>query len=56
MRGPDLPNEQRGALPRGELARLAPLRRDLEASAVKGDWVKITYNGVTGWVSRSVLE
>jgi SH3-like domain-containing protein len=28
----------------------------LDASAVKGDWVKVTFNGVTGWVSRSVLE
>ena len=28
----------------------------LEASAVKGDWVKVSYNGTTGWVSRSVVE
>jgi SH3 domain-containing protein/uncharacterized protein DUF4398 len=34
----------------------APEGTVLEASAVKGDWVKVTYNGVTGWVSRSVLE
>ena len=34
----------------------APEGAVLEASAVKGDWVKVTHNGVTGWVSRSVLE
>jgi len=34
----------------------APEGSVLEASAVKGDWVKVTYNGTTGWVSRSVLE
>jgi hypothetical protein len=34
----------------------APAGAVLEASAVKGDWVKVTFNGVTGWVSRSVLE
>lgn len=34
----------------------APEGAVLEASAVKGDWVKVTYNGVTGWVSRSVVE
>jgi len=34
----------------------APEGSVLEASAMKGDWVKVTYNGTTGWVSRSVLE
>src|SRR4029453_7619356 len=34
----------------------APEGSVLEASAVKGDWVRVTYNGTTGWVSRSVLQ
>jgi Bacterial SH3 domain len=39
-----------------EVLAEAPAGSVLEASAVKGDWVKVTYNGTTGWVSRSVLE
>ena len=34
----------------------APEGSTLAASTVKGDWVKVTYNGTTGWVSRSVVE
>ena len=34
----------------------APEGSVLEASVVKGDWVKVSYGGGTGWVSRSVLE
>jgi hypothetical protein len=39
-----------------EVVAEAPEGSTLAASAVKGDWVKVTYNGVTGWVSRSVVE
>jgi SH3 domain-containing protein/uncharacterized protein DUF4398 len=39
-----------------EVVAEAPEGTVLDASAVKGDWVRVTYNGVTGWVSRSVLE
>jgi hypothetical protein len=34
----------------------APEGAVLEATSVKGDWVKVTYHGVTGWVSRALVE
>ena len=46
-KGPDVTEEVLGEAPEGSV---------LEASAVKGDWVKVTYNGTTGWVSRALLE
>jgi hypothetical protein len=39
-----------------EVVAEAPEGSTLEATTVKGDWVKVTYGGVTGWVSRSVVE
>ena len=44
---PDVSEEVLAEVPEGTV---------LEASAVKGDWVKVTYNGTAGWVSRSVVE
>jgi len=46
-KGPEVTEEVLAEAPEGAV---------LEASAVKGDWVKVTYGGVAGWVSRSVLE
>jgi len=46
-KGPDVAEEVLAEAPEGST---------LAASASKGDWVKVTYNGTTGWVSRSVLE
>ena len=46
-KGPDVSEEVLAEVPEGTV---------LEASAVKGDWVKVTYNGTAGWVSRSVVE
>jgi len=46
-KGPDVAEEVLAEAPEGSV---------LEASAAKGDWVKVTYNGTVGWVSRSVLE
>lgn len=46
-KGPDVAEEVVAEAPEGSV---------LEASTVKGDWVKVTYAGVTGWVSRSVVE
>jgi uncharacterized protein YgiM (DUF1202 family) len=46
-KGPDVSEDVVGEAPEGSV---------LEASALKGDWVKVSYNGTTGWVSRSVLE
>jgi len=46
-KGPDVSEEVVGEAPEGSV---------LEASTVKGDWVKVIYGGVTGWVSRSLLE
>jgi uncharacterized protein YgiM (DUF1202 family) len=46
-KGPDVTEEVLGEAPEGT---------KLEASAIKGDWVKVTYNGATGWVSRALLE
>jgi hypothetical protein len=46
-KGPDGSEEVVGEAPEGAV---------LEASAVKGDWVKVTHEGVTGWVARSLLE
>lgn len=46
-KGPDVTEDILAEAPEGTV---------LEASAVKGDWVKVNYNGTTGWVSRSVLE
>ena len=46
-KGPDVTEEVLGEAPEGSV---------LEASAVKGDWVKVIYNGTTGWVSRALLE
>lgn len=40
----------------GEVVAEAPEGSTLEATTVKGDWVKVTFGGVTGWVSRSVVE
>lgn len=34
----------------------APKGAALEASVVRGDWVKVTYGELTGWVYRSLLE
>jgi hypothetical protein len=39
-----------------EVVAEAPEGAVLEANSVKGDWVKVTYNGVTGWVSRALVE
>jgi hypothetical protein len=46
-KGPDVSEEVLAEAPEGTA---------LEATAVKGDWVKVTYGAVTGWVSRSVVE
>jgi uncharacterized protein YgiM (DUF1202 family) len=46
-KGPDVSEEVLGEAPEGTV---------LEASAVKGDWVKVTFGGTMGWVSRSVVE
>lgn len=46
-KGPEVAEEVLAEAPEGAV---------LEASAVKGDWVKVTHKGVTGWVSLSVLE
>jgi len=46
-KGPDVTEDVLAEAPEGSV---------LEASAVKGDWVKVTHKGTTGWVSRSVLE
>jgi hypothetical protein len=34
----------------------APARASLSALAVRGAWAKVTYQGVTGWVRRDLLE
>ena len=49
-------NIRKGPEATEEVVAEAPEGTVLEASEVKGDWVKVTYNGTTGWVSRSVLE
>jgi hypothetical protein len=46
-KGPDAAEDVVAEAPEGTM---------LEATTVKGDWVKVSYNGVTGWVSRSVVE
>jgi hypothetical protein len=46
-KGPDLSEDVVAEAPEGSV---------LEASALSGDWVKVTHNGVTGWVSLSVVE
>jgi hypothetical protein len=46
-KGPDVSEEVLAEAPEGSV---------LEATSVKGDWVKVTYNGVAGWVSRSLVE
>jgi len=49
-------NIRKGPEATEEVLAEAPEGAVLDASAVKGDWVKVTFNGVTGWVSRSVVE
>lgn len=34
----------------------APQGATLEATAIRGEWVKVAYRGTSGWVHRSVLE
>jgi uncharacterized protein YgiM (DUF1202 family) len=34
----------------------APARASLAAVAARGDWVKVSYQGVTGWVRRDLLQ
>jgi SH3 domain-containing protein len=46
-KGPDVSEDVVAEAPEGSV---------LEASAVKGDWLKVTYNGTTGWVPRSLVE
>jgi hypothetical protein len=46
-KGPDAAEDVLAEVPEGTM---------LEASTVRGDWVKVSHNGVTGWVSRSVVE
>lgn len=46
-KGPDVSEDVVAEAPEGSV---------LEASGVKGDWVRVTFNGTTGWVSRSLLE
>jgi hypothetical protein len=46
-KGPDISEEVLAEAPEGSV---------LAATAVKGDWVKVTFDGTTGWVSRSVVE
>jgi uncharacterized protein YgiM (DUF1202 family) len=46
-KGPDVSEDVVAEAPEGSV---------LEASVVKGDWVKVSYNGTTGWVPRSLVE
>jgi hypothetical protein len=46
-KGPDVTEDVVAEAPEGSV---------LAATAIKGDWVKVTYNGTTGWVSRSLVE
>jgi hypothetical protein len=51
-----LANIRRGPGPDEPVVGKAPREAVVEALAVRGDWVKVTHAGVTGWIHRSLLE
>jgi hypothetical protein len=46
-KGPDLADEVVGRLPEGS---------QVSGEAVSGEWVRVTYRGVSGWVHSSLLQ
>jgi uncharacterized protein YraI len=51
-----LANLRRGPGPDEPVVGKAPREAVVEALAVRGEWVKVTHAGVTGWIHRSLLE
>ena len=49
-------NIRRGPATSEPIVAKAPKGATLEASAVRGDWIRVSYQGKTGWVSRTVVE
>jgi hypothetical protein len=49
-------NIRRGPSTDDPVVGKAPAGATLEASATRGDWIKVTFNGVTGWAHASLLR
>jgi SH3-like domain-containing protein len=49
-------NLRQGPGPREVVVGKAPRGAVLPVKAAQGDWLQVTYGGVTGWVSRSVVQ
>jgi hypothetical protein len=39
-----------------EIVGTAPRGADLEASAVRGEWLKVSFGAISGWVNRALVE